>query len=208
VEDAMALSMNILDREIQVQVQDTVPDPVWQNVIEPRLKDFETITNASRDQLSDDQRATFRLTSNIAVFTHVMHDGYPMTRSFMDEPSGTFYWAYDDLTNAGYSPSNRIPCYYFHDAFHIRQWLDGNRDPDLERRVDREVEATLQQAEVASVMHCDALFLDWLIGYAHNRNAIKDRMFAGIGLHKDLGHAVPVIALVEAPGLVAPPEHV
>jgi hypothetical protein len=202
----MPISANILGKQVPVKIQDTIPEPVWENVIAPRLGDFQAITNHSADHLSQDQRATFTLTDHIAVFTQVKHGPYVMTRSFMDETNRRFFWAYDDLTSAGYSPPNRIPCYYYHDAHHIRQWLAGDRDSDLEKRVDREVEATLRQIEVAKAMRCDSAFIDWLTSYARDRDAIRARLYSGVGLFAAAGaDHVPVLRLEEAPRLLDPP---
>jgi len=202
----MAMQINVLGKIVPVLLQNGVSPTQW-SIAGPRVSGFAQVVAQYSSHLNDVQNTIFRLTDRLAVFIAVPYEGYTMTRSFMDLKTSTFYWAVEDLISAGYVPMRRIPCYYYHDAFHIRQHAQGANDPSLKARVDREVEASVAQIEIAQLMQCDPAFINWLIAYAKDRKAIEDRLKAGTALfrrsHQD--HMM-MVELEHEPNLVPAPE--
>lgn len=122
------------------------------------------------------------LTNGIVVFRRTQHNGYRMTRSFMDLERGLFHWHVDDLTHTGYRKAERVATYYYHDAFHVHQFQQGDTDQHIDALVAREVTATQAQIALGRLIGADKPFLDELSRYAADPAAIRERLNTGVGL--------------------------
>ena len=91
-----------------------------------------------------------------------------------------FFWTYDEFTR--WEPGPRRPTAYYHDAWHVRQFLTlGDPPNDTEVLIDREQDAMVQQLAVAAKLACDATMIAFLQKYASDREAIRARLSQGVG---------------------------
>ena len=146
-----------------------------------RIGEFAYVVDHARAELSAEQQDIFRLINGVRIFKDVAFKGRRMSRSFMDIGNRQFYWHADDILSAGYSTGNRVATYYFHDAFHVVQWLNGDRGVTEDELVNREVSATQAQLALAEVLNADQQFKDFLLAYSRDRRAILDRLKSGAG---------------------------
>ena len=136
--------------------------------------------NAVQAQLTDAQTQAFIGVDQVVFFESVIFHHASMTRPFMDQENATFYWEIDEFLAPGVAYGARRPTFYFHDSWHLAQYrATGRMSNDLQEEVDREVDATQRQLEVAQVLGCDAAFIAYLDEYLHNRDEITARIGQG-----------------------------
>jgi len=140
------------------------------------------VINASSGDWSAEQAQVFRLTNQLTIFREVTYQGRHMTRSFMAQKERIFYWTIDEFLK--WEPAARRPTAYFHDAWHVHQYLTNGPAPNKQKvLIDREQEAMAEQLKVARVLRCDQGMIDWLTAYANDRERIKERLGSGVGMN-------------------------
>ena len=175
------MQLNLLGKSVELVRKPEVTESQW-SVISERIDQFIDLTNSADQRLTSDQKDVFRLTDKLVIFSEVQFRTHRMTRSFMDVQNREFYWATPDLLSVGYSAPPRVPCFYFHDAFHVRQWIRQDRGARLDQRIAREREATDRQLEVAVIMGADQILIDDLTDYRNSDERIKARLSTGVGM--------------------------
>ena len=175
------MELFILGNAVPVVRQPDVTEIQWQ-VVSPRVGGFPSAIDRAEAKLSEAERAILQLTRGIVVFSAIRFKGRRLTRSFMDLDNALFHWAAHELMHPGYEGNARVASYYYHDAFHVRQYLDGLTNPNIEAMIDREVEATVAQIQIARIMGADQTLLDDLSAFAGDRDAIRARLGTGVGM--------------------------
>lgn len=151
------------------------------SALSAKFTEMAGIINQAADRLTTEQQDVFRLTDQLNIFREVQYRGKRLTRSFMAQRERTFYWTFDEFK--AWEPPLRRPTAYFHDAWHVHQYLTAGEAPNDEKiLIDREQDAMAQQLDVARVLGCDQKMIDWLTGYANDRQRIKDRLTSGYGM--------------------------
>ena len=141
--------------------------------------------NRFADRWTGAQADTFRLTQQLTIFRSITYKGHTLTRSFMAQEERDFHWTIDEFK--AWEPSLRRPTAYFHDAWHVHQFINEGPAPNKDKiLIDREQEAMVQQLDVASRMGCDTSMIEWLTGYANDRERIRARLAEGFGIDAPL----------------------
>ena len=149
--------------------------------------------NALSAVWSDLETEVFRLTRKLVVFRKNKYKGRTMSRSYMAQEERIFFWTYDEFRK--WEPGPRRPTAYYHDAWHVRQYLENGHPPDdTEVLIDREQDAMVRQLEVARKLNCDSVMISDLEDYSVNRSRIKARLSSGIGF---LGRVRPHFLVVD-----------
>jgi len=152
-----------------------------QGKLTAKFNEMATLINAATTNWTAEQADVFRLTDRLTIFRSVQYRGKTLTRSFMAQKERTFYWTFDEFL--AWDPPRRRPTAYFHDAWHVHQYLMQGEAPDNDKvLIDREQDAMIQQLEVARVLGCDQGMIDWLTAYANDRDRIKQRLRSGMGV--------------------------
>lgn len=170
---------NILGKDVELVIE--LADAAAQTpAAERRFREMAATINGVADQLTPEQADTFRLTDTLTLFREKMFRGMMMKRSFMDQRGRNFHWTIDEFSQ--WDPAPRRPTAYFHDAWHIRQFIDLGEPPnDEEVLIDREQDAMARQLAVAQILRCDQTMLDFLNEFASNRDSIRERLLSGVG---------------------------
>ena len=156
-----------------------------QAMLTDKFTEMADVINDAAGEWSTTQAEVFRLTNRLTIFRSVTYGGRRLTRSFMAQRERIFYWTFGEFT--AWEPPLRRPTAYFHDAWHVRQYLsDGPAPNDEEVLIDREEDAMRQQLAVARALGCDQSMINWLQGYANSRERIRDRLRTGVGLDAGL----------------------
>lgn len=139
-----------------------------------------SLINGLAGRWSDRQADTFRLTNRFVIFRKNEYRGRTMTRSYMAVRERDFFWTFDEFVKC--EPGRRRPTAYYHDAWHVQQYLDHGPGPsDEEVLIDREQDAIRRQLEVADKLHCDAQLIAFLCRHANDREGIRELLRAGAG---------------------------
>lgn len=197
--------IELLEKKVAVSRTDSTPTGNFDAIL-PRIVRMAEGVSTRSGIIDDRERKIFHHIDQIIIFDMVVYDGIYMSRSFIDIKTKSFFWSVNELMSDGYSMINRIPSYYYHDGYHIQQWLDGKRSQALDARVDREVEATAEQILIARKLKADQLFLDFLEEYRSDRKAIEARLREGVGtlvIGKGKGYLdhAPILELERLPEL-------
>lgn len=174
------MDLSILGKAIPVQRAADVSSQDW-TIITDRLNGFPGEVNSAL-HVTAQQRSTMLLLDGIVIFRSIGFKGRKLTRSFVDLENRLFHWHAGELLKDGYGDSRRVATYYFHDAFHVAQYIAGDRATDLDSLVRREVEGTAAQLDLAIALRADQPFLDFLRNYMTNRQEIEDRLKTGVGI--------------------------
>ncbi len=122
---------------------------------------------------SADEARAFRIMNRIVFFQGtVLVDGTEMDRPCCDQDDAVFYWEIAEfLINTQDDVHANT---FFHDCWHVVQFrAAGNTYAYTEaEKVEREVDATTRQIEVARKLGCSADEVDYLIRFSSNREAI------------------------------------
>lgn len=141
--------------------------------------------NCFAGQWTAEQADTFSLTRQLTIFRQITYKGHSLTRSFMAQEERDFHWTIDEFK--AWEPSLRRPTAYFHDAWHVHQFINYGPAPNNDKvLIDREQDAMVQQLDVASRMGCDESMIEWLNGYANDRERIRARLAEGFGIEARL----------------------
>lgn len=172
--------MDILGKDIAFRV-DMTP-PAGGPSLTGLADEMSALVNARHAQWTPAQTNVFHLTDTVAIFKKNKYAGRTMTRSYMASAERTFFWTYDEFIAAGVQGPRR-PTMYFHDCWHVKQFLEHGQPPnDTEILIDREQDAMAAQLEASLVLQCDEAFLDYLRGYANDRDRIAARLTSGVGI--------------------------
>ena len=173
------ITADILGKRVELVIE-LVDAAAQKPAAERRFAEMADTINAVADQLTPEQADTFRLTDRLTLFREKMFRGFLMKRSFMDQRARNFHWTIDEFTQ--WDPAPRRPTAYFHDAWHIRQFIDLGEPPNVESvLIDREQDAMARQLAVARILRCDQTMLDFLTEFANNRDSIRERLLSGVG---------------------------
>ena len=169
----------ILGQSVELVIE--LPDAELQRpAAERRFLEMADTINAVADRLTPAQSETFRLTDTLTLFREKTFRGRRMTRSFMDQRERNFYWTIKEFSD--WDPAPRRPTAYFHDAWHIRQFIELGEPPNDEAiLIDREQDAMVRQLEVADILQCDQEMINFLSEYATSRERIRERLLSGVG---------------------------
>jgi hypothetical protein len=138
------------------------------------------VINAAQVKLTPEEMKSFVGIKQLVLFESKKFEGRTMTRSFMDQKHATFFYEVDEFL-APFQTPERLATYYFHDSWHLQQFLNSGHLAGGEEEVEREVDATRRQIEVGKHLGCDQTLLDFLVSYAEDRAAIRMRIASGIG---------------------------
>lgn len=170
----------ILGQTVKLEIE--LPDADdHRTEIETRFQSMAMAINRAKDAFSPDQAKTFELTRTLTIFRSKTFRGRHISRSFMDQRERNFHWTLGEYL--AWDPEPRRSTAYFHDAWHVRQFLSLGEPPnDEEILIDREVDAMAQQLEVARLMNADQAMIDFLKAFADDRERIRERLRSGIGI--------------------------
>jgi len=155
--------------------------PAQEPMLREIFRGMADIINGAAAKWSAEQAEVFRLTNELTIFRVVQYGTMRLTRSFMAQKERVFYWAFDEFIK--WEPAKRRPTAYFHDAWHVHQYLTQGPAPNDDKiLIDREQDAIAQQLEVAGIVGCDQSMIDWLTAYAEDRQRIKERLSSGLGM--------------------------
>jgi hypothetical protein len=163
------------------------------------LGEMAAAINAGTVGLGDRAVAVFQLTERVTLFLETRFKGRRMRRSFMAQAERTFFWQADEFTRLGDgmaadTAARRRLSYYFHDCWHVRQFVeDGPAPNDDEILIDREQEAMAEQLAIARHYRCDANLIAFLEGFANDRERIAERLREGIGLSARIRPHLPIL---------------
>lgn len=173
------MTTNILGQPVEFAIDLTNADQVRAQVT-AMFEDMAGRINALADEWTDAEADVFRLIRKLVVFRKNKYRKKTMTRSYMAQKERTFFWTYDEFRQ--WEPGPRRPTAYYHDAWHVQQFLtQGDPPNDTEVLIDREQDAMVQQLAVASKLRCDASMIDFLQKYASDREEIRARLSQGVG---------------------------
>jgi len=128
-------------------------------------------------------REAFRGMKEIVFFEgRVKVNGHWMERPCCDEDDAVFYWKAEEFmrnTDADVRANT-----FFHDCWHVVQFKEsGNRFArDQNEQVEREVDATGQQIEVAKLLGCQPHEISHLQHFMNDNAVIVARLKEGVGL--------------------------
>ncbi len=128
-------------------------------------------------------RGTFRGMKKIVFFEgSVKVNGYWMDRPCCDEDDAVFYWKAEEFmrnTDADVRANT-----FFHDCWHVVQFKEsGNRFArGQDEQVEREVDATGHQIEVAKLLGCEPREISHLERFMSDNAIIVARLKEGVGL--------------------------
>ena len=173
-------SENILDHPVTLELLLT-DAAAQEQMLTAKFMEMARIINNASAKWTAEQADVFRLTNQLTIFRQVQYGGRRMTRSFMAQKERIFYWNFDEFIE--WEPALRRPTAYFHDAWHVHQYLSDGLPPNNDDAlIDREQDAMAQQLAVAAILGCDQGMINWLTGYANDRQRIKERLTSGMGI--------------------------
>ncbi|CAH0357284.1 hypothetical protein [Sphingobium sp. CECT 9361] len=175
------ITVSILDQTVDLAIELVDADD-HRDAIVPRFEEMAGTINAAANRFSNEQATVFKLTRTLTIFRRKIFRGKTISRSFMDYREKNFHWTLDEFV--AWDPAPRRPTAYFHDAWHIRQFIELGEPPnDEDVLIDREQDAMAQQLDVARILNCDDVLIEDLTRYSNDRERIRLRLLSGVGFN-------------------------
>lgn len=131
-------------------------------------------------QWSTEQERAFKAMNKIVFFegTVTDNDGFELERPGTDQNDGIFYWEANEFTAIRDADVHGNT--YFHDCWHVVQFLDSGFAQGEDEMAEREVDAINHQIDVGRILGNDAREIGFLENFRDDQSKIRDRLRQGV----------------------------